>query len=502
MIFDKFKKIKLKWTLFIVLLLMLNILIISIFTLKSIYNHQKYVTQDLLLENSKLINLYIREQYVSSDKSIWHNLDHGNYISASDKYFDFENFYKSESYSLLLNLKKIIPLHIIFYDLDANMLNYDYDYKLKDYETKLLKKALNDNILYQKQNNQISYFAPIYDFDRQIGVVQLNYYTNEDTMFYNQIKFFLLKMGLFSLIITGSFGILYFSRVSSQINKLTLNIKHIQNGNYNIINILKTKDELAELSQGIYFASNEIKLQINYLNEEKKKLQLALNKLKKLESKQKHFINNITHEFKTPLAIIQTQIDLITLYHDDLNMVKTAKEIAQKEIKRLDFMVLNAIELSKLEKYEFEKNIQSLNIKKILKDLCKSMSFKANKYNIQIITDLNDAYINCDLEEILKIFINLIDNAIKYNKVGGKIYIRNYDKNNKLIIEVQDTGIGISNEDKLKVFDPFYVVDKNRSKKFSGTGLGLSLVKKIIDNNNWDIEILDTKNGTILKITI
>jgi len=121
------------------------------------------------------------------------------------------------------------------------------------------------------------------------------------------------------------------------------------------------------------------------------------------------------------------------------------------------------------------------------------MEGKAHKFNISIIKKLQSGFIIGDKENLMHIFINLIDNAIKYNEVHGKIFINSYTKNKKVFIEVSDTGIGIPKEEREKIFEPFYTVYRDRSKNNGGTGVGLSLVKELIEKQKGSIVLLDTK---------
>ena len=496
-------KIKVKWTIFILFLLVINFGLLSVFMLNGIFNNQKKTDETILLENSKLANLYIRELYISRDDSDGVNLDYGSLNDINKlKEMDFKTFYEQEAYSLSVAIERMVHLPVAFYSIDGKLLDGSFKEILGQDEVELLNRSLKNEIVYEKRGDEIFYFAPIYDFENQIGVMKLVYSTYSNRIFYNEIKYLFIKIGILSLIITGGAGVGYFSKVSKEIDVLKKNIKSIEAGDYQLDSILETNDELEELSRGIYYAAGKIDNEVNALYEEKQKLELAINKLQKLEKQQKIFIGDTTHEFKTPLTVIKAQMDLMTLYRDDEVMTVKAKEIAEKEIKRLDNMVAKTLYLSRLEKYDFERKLENVNMDILLDDICQRMEGKANKFNISIIRDLKPWIFVRDSEQMMQIIINLIDNAIKYNEVGGKIFVRNYFENKKHIIEIEDTGIGISANDKKHIFKPFYVVDKNRSKKFSGTGLGLALVKKLICAQGGDIDIKDGLNGTIFKISI
>ena len=138
----------------------------------------------------------------------------------------------------------------------------------------------------------------------------------------------------------------------------------------------------------------------------------------------------------------------------------------------------------------------------MIEDVCNRIKGKAQKFNISLEIKLIDAVILGDKESLMHIFINLIDNAIKYNVPEGKISIINYIEEERVCIEICDTGIDIPKEDREKVFDSFYTVDKNRSKENSGTGLGLSIVKELVEKQRGTISVIDKKSkGTNILVS-
>ncbi len=475
--------IKVKWTIFIILLLILNLLIISFFMLKGIEKNQKDSYEAFLKDNSKTANLYIRERFLSSNEK------------------NFEKFYIENGEDIVFDLQRILDVYSALYDKKGKTIGSIQNDINNKKKRKIMESALNNKIVYKKNKDKIVYLAPIYDFEKQIGVLELEYYTEKESLFYKQIKKLFLEVGIAAIVSTYLLAHLYFSKVVRKIIFLKKSLKEVEKGNYKSIIPLEEKDELGDLSRGIFFMSDKIKENIQEINEEKEKLQLAVEKLQVLEKQQKEFIGNITHEFKTPLTVIKVQMDLMTLYKEDEEMVYRSKEIAEKELKRVDSMVENILYLSKVEKYDFELKKEKINTKALLQDIYHRMRGKASKFGIEMRLDMENAYILIDPESFIQIFINLMDNAIKYNRTDGKIFIRSYLKENRNYIEIEDTGIGISPKHRNKIFEPFYTVDKNRSKKFSGTGLGLSLVNKLVKKQRGSIKILDSKQGTCFQVS-
>jgi signal transduction histidine kinase len=260
---------------------------------------------------------------------------------------------------------------------------------------------------------------------------------------------------------------------------------------------LKRSDELGKLSQGIYSMSNRIEENVKNMQHEQTKLNLAVVKLRKLEAQQKTFIGNITHEFKTPLSVILAYMDLLEMYEEDLSLMQDARENVKKEAQRLYDMVEKVLHLASFERYDFELQQEKLESKEILEELCERMRGKAQKFDVSITTDLQQAALWIDKESMYLIFINLLDNAIKYNVSQGSIYLSSELKKERLSIFMKDTGIGIPQKSLNKIFDPFYIISKDRSKLSGGTGLGLALVKQLVEKQQGTIAISSTnEQGT------
>ncbi len=165
-------------------------------------------------------------------------------------------------------------------------------------------------------------------------------------------------------------------------------------------------------------------------------------------------------------------------------------------------MVDKVLQLSALEKYDFEYHKEKINMKEIIQTVIKPMYGKTAKFGLKLDTDLTDAYVEADKDSLTIILVNLIDNAIKYNKKGGSINIKNYKAESQVIIEISDTGIGIPKEVASNIFEPFFTVDKNRARENGGAGLGLSLVRKHVLIQDGFIELVHSDNkGTTFRIS-
>ena len=223
---------------------------------------------------------------------------------------------------------------------------------------------------------------------------------------------------------------------------------------------------------------------------------IDLSEEKNSNQMKKQFFLNASHELKSPLTSIIGYSELISegLVRDE-EIIQISKKTL-KEARRMKNIVLDMLELSKLESNE-SKLQENINLKEIIDSSIELLEYQINKKEINIIKDVSDYNIYANKEDINKLVSNILSNAVNYNVQKGNIWITL--KNNKLTIK--DSGIGISKEDLPRIFERFYRVDQGRSKENSGTGLGLAIVKHICLNYGYQISV-DSKlnSGTTFKI--
>lgn len=217
------------------------------------------------------------------------------------------------------------------------------------------------------------------------------------------------------------------------------------------------------------------------------------------------FLAQMSHEIRSPLSVILNYISLIeeeakNVMNKEYLEYFTSIENASNRIIRTISLILN---MAELQVGSFEYNLQKVNIyKDVLKDIIEEYKVLANKKNLELelTTHQENFEILADKYCIQQIFQNLIDNAIKYTKTG-KISVKLYEnENEKIIVEVRDTGIGMSEEYLSKIFNPFTQEEQGYTRKFEGNGLGLALVKKYIELNNSAISVESKKGeGTVFR---
>lgn len=213
---------------------------------------------------------------------------------------------------------------------------------------------------------------------------------------------------------------------------------------------------------------------------------------KKAKMLQRHFSANVTHELKTPLTAILAASEMIS---NNLVAKRDFSEFVgkiEREAQRLLAMIDEVLKLSLLDEQRDLSHtlpMQKLHLKTIIEDVLERLKLIAQKQHITIRTKLLDCTIMGNAELIENLVYNLCDNAIKYNKPKGLVHISLYKNDDKVVLEVRDSGVGIPKDSQARVFERFFCVDKGRSKQLGGTGLGLSIVESVAQYHNASINL-------------
>lgn len=223
---------------------------------------------------------------------------------------------------------------------------------------------------------------------------------------------------------------------------------------------------------------------------------------KSVEKMKQEFTANVSHELKTPLTSISGYAEMIESGIARDEDVKSFAAKIHKEAQRLVALIGDIIKLSRLEEEASEQDrISTIDMAEILSDCNDSLAMNAHKHGVEIEVNAKPCKIRGDREMIYELVYNLCDNAIRYNKEGGSVMLGVEPVGDRVVLTVEDTGIGIPSEHIDRVFERFYRVDKSRSKQTGGTGLGLAIVKHIAEQHNAKIEIQsEHQKGT--KITV
>lgn len=219
------------------------------------------------------------------------------------------------------------------------------------------------------------------------------------------------------------------------------------------------------------------------------------------ERTRKEFTANVSHELKTPLQTIMGSAELLQNHLVKQDDIPSFYEKIHQESSRMLTLIDDIIRLSQLdESSQVEEN--TLRINDSAKEAINSLKESAKKKNIQIQTNLNEAFIKANSRLIYEIIYNLIDNAIRYSNNDSSIEVSTYTDTHHAYLKVKDNGIGIPLEDQNRIFERFYRVDKSHSRATGGTGLGLSIVKHAVKLSHGTIALESELNkGSTFTVT-
>ena len=248
------------------------------------------------------------------------------------------------------------------------------------------------------------------------------------------------------------------------------------------------------------------------ITEEKKikEEKIAYEKAIELESMKSEFFSNISHEFKTPLNIILATMQVINKNIESKNIKATDEESLNKYMNsirqncyRLLRLVNNIIDISKMDYGYYDIELGNYNIVSVVEDITMSILEYVNDKGIELTfdTEIEEEIIACDPDKIERIILNLLSNAIKYTKDGGKIYVNIGKDDKNVYISVTDNGIGIPEKKLNTIFERYAQVDNKLTRRFNGSGIGLSLVKSLVKMHQGDIYV-ESKFNEGSKFTI
>lgn len=213
-------------------------------------------------------------------------------------------------------------------------------------------------------------------------------------------------------------------------------------------------------------------------------------KLRRLETMRKDFVANVSHELRTPLTSIKGFVE--TLLDSDLEDKKTSRKfmtIIFQEAERLNNLIHDLLDISKLESGQTDLRRKQVDLEQLIDSIILSVANRIKEKNLELKKDIQAKDIWGDEGLLRELFINLIDNSIKYTPNGGEILVGSLKEKGETIVYVKDNGFGISAESLPRIFERFYRVDKGRSREMGGTGLGLAIVKHIVERHSGKVSV-------------
>jgi len=287
----------------------------------------------------------------------------------------------------------------------------------------------------------------------------------------NELNMEKIQTGLKNAMIYGtSIGIALILVVASHIikpiRKITDATKKVASGDFNVDVDIKRNDEIGDL--------------VDNFN-------VMVKELNSIEYLRKDFVSNVSHELKTPIAAIQGFAKLLA--QDNLSEEEKQEyiDIILEETARLSNLSSNMIKLSKFENQEIITNKKKYRLDEQLRKAIIMLEEKINKKDIKINLKSEEITIVEDEDLIMEIWINLLNNAVKYTNEKGRIDVKVNEENEFVKVEIKDNGIGIPKNKQDRIFEKFYQAEKSHSS--DGSGLGLAIVKRIIDLTGGNIKI-------------
>ena len=233
-----------------------------------------------------------------------------------------------------------------------------------------------------------------------------------------------------------------------------------------------------------------------------------------LERAKTAFVSDVSHELRTPLTTIQSAVDLMGRAREKLDPIEhRALELADQELVRIRGMVEELLTLAQMDSWQYALEMKPNDIDEVMQSAVDSIESKASRFGIELhfrdgvapeeaapedgnkvrVRDLDAEdeghHCICDAGKLYQVFLNLLDNAIKYSDPGAQVYVSLQEEGSSVLASIRDTGMGIPEEDLPQLFERFYRVDKARSRATGGSGLGLSITKEIIDLHGGEVSV-------------
>ncbi|MCR8642932.1 HAMP domain-containing histidine kinase [Paenibacillus sp. N1-5-1-14] len=273
--------------------------------------------------------------------------------------------------------------------------------------------------------------------------------------------------------------------LTKPIDRLNRTAQVIAQGDFSERVRLKSKDEIGILARNFNDMASVVENTINELeghNQEKQR-----------------FINNFTHELKTPLTSIigYTNFLRTTKYNEERFL--DGLNVIYSEGKRLESLSLKLMELISLQEDHFQ--MEQYDLRAVIAEIKPALEMMAKEKQVLIVTDCEEGMLQLEVDLIKILIFNLVDNALKASAEQQSIMLRTYWRDSRYILEVIDQGIGIGKEHRDKIFEPFYMADKARTRSYNGAGLGLSICQSVASIHNAVIEVSSKENqGTTIGV--
>ncbi|SHH17482.1 sensor histidine kinase [Tepidibacter thalassicus] len=371
------------------------------------------------------------------------------------------------------------------FDLDKRMIIDSYGLNLSEVvEAEDIKEALNGNTKIIKQKNKVTneeimaISVPLYYLNDISGVLRYVISVEDIDKNFFYICVISILIGILVIVITFLFSSFLVRDIIGPIEELTDIAKIIASGDFSKKAVKRNDDEIGRLADTF-----------NYMLDEIQKSNLIKNE----------FISSISHEIRTPLTSIQGWSEVMITGDADEEEIDEGLKIIYEESKRLTGLVDELLDFSKLELDKINLNLEYIDINKLVLEIYNYFKKRFEKEKIKVYLSINKGkcLIKGDINRLKQVFINIIDNSIKFSQENGVISIKSDCRCGFVLVEIKDNGIGIPKKDLDKVTDKFY---KGEPKK-SGSGIGLAICKKIVNLHKGEF-IIESVEGKGTKVVV
>jgi two-component system phosphate regulon sensor histidine kinase PhoR len=227
--------------------------------------------------------------------------------------------------------------------------------------------------------------------------------------------------------------------------------------------------------------------------------------MRRLETMRRDFVANVSHELRTPVAVIRANAEtLLAGAKDDPVMGVKLIDAVHRNSERLARIIADLLDLSRLDAGQYRMELHPTSLKAISEQSLTAIEPQAAARQVEVKVEIPEGLrVKADTKALDQIFVNLIDNAVKYSKAGGHVWVEARPDGDRVRIEIRDDGPGIPEKHRERVFERFYRADPSRSREAGGTGLGLSIVKHLVESMGGEVGVEpNTPNGSIFWVRL
>lgn len=399
---------------------------------------------------------------------------HETYFSLRRLNFDLTTDIKMESFLGAAPSRILIVTQDDRIAFDSGV-EYPNDiFSLSTIQSGLRDRTANSNVYLDRDNNHLMYTTFPFELpDGDWGSVLLVQDIESIFVQGRQLTSRMLLIGIL-FVIASSILVMYSSgRLLRPLHELKMGVESMTRGHY---------DYEIKLESGLDDELQQISRSFNVL----------ARRLDEVNQQQSEFVSNVSHELKTPIASMKIISQSLVESKDqvDQEVLFDFLEDISSETDRLGEIVDDLLYIATLQKRDVTLKLETRPIGKALEEAVHIISPLAKEKRINLdYQKLEKILVEYDFNKMKQVFINLLSNAVKYTEPGGQIHVRQYSDKNDVVIEIEDNGIGIPASDLEYIFDRFYRVDKHRSRRVGGTGLGLNITKQLINLHDGRIEV-------------